>query len=81
MRQCPETVSRVQGTVRQVRTWDVEGWLFGDPRQGSVVMWTPDLQRLALEDDAVKRHGLGGLIHGPELDNKGLKEESKHMSV
>lgn len=54
-------------------TRDVEGRLLRDPRQRPVVVRPPDLQRLALENDAVEGHGLGRLVHRAKLHVKGHK--------
>lgn len=51
-------------------TWDVEGWLLWDSRQRSVVVRSPDFQRLSLENDSVKRHRLRCLVHGTKLNRQ-----------
>ena len=58
---------RVTLLVCTGRTRNVDTGVLAHAGQGLVVMGTANLQTLALEDDAVERHGLGRLIHRAEL--------------
>lgn len=59
-----------EGRTSPPLTRHVDRGVLRHARQGLVVMRPADLQRLALEDDAIKSHGLGGLIHGAKLQEK-----------
>lgn len=48
-------------------TWNMKSRLLRDARQRAVVMWTSDLQRQSLKDNAIKCHGLSGFIHWSKL--------------
>lgn len=48
----------------------MERRLLRDPGQRPVVVRPADLQGLTLEDDPVEGHGLRGLVHRAELEDK-----------
>lgn len=57
-------------------TWYIDTGALTHAGKGLVVVRPSDLQALTLEDDAVKGHGLGRLVHRAELEEEQVERRS-----
>lgn len=48
-------------------TWYMKSWLLSNPWKGPIIVWSSDLQALALKGDSIKCHGLGSFVYRTEL--------------